>query len=87
MFYKNLTLNIYLDKIKILKIFKWLKQKNISDQEMMRTFNCGVGFCIIAPKKNVSKIVKVFPKNFKPYEIGYISKEYQKVNLINSIIW
>ena len=84
---KNLTLNIYLDKIKTLKIFKWLKQKNISDQEMMRTFNCGVGFCVIAPKKNVSKIIKVFPKNFKPYEIGYISKEYQKVNLINSIKW
>ena len=50
---KNLTLNIFLDKIKILKIFKWLKQKNISDQEMLRTFNCGVGFCIIVPEKKI----------------------------------
>ena len=39
----NLSLNINLSKIKILKIFKWLKRKNISDQEMLRTFNCGVG--------------------------------------------
>ena len=41
---KDLTLNIDLSKIKISKIFKWLKSKNISDSEMMNTFNCGVGF-------------------------------------------
>ena len=33
----NFTLNIDFSKIKILKIFKWLKSKNISDQEMIRT--------------------------------------------------
>ena len=49
---KNLTLNIDLSKIKItLEIFKWLKSKNISDQEMMKTFNCGIGFCIIVSIK------------------------------------
>ena len=31
---------------------KWLKRKNISDMEMLRTFNCGVGFCVVIdPKK------------------------------------
>ena len=54
----NLTLNINLSKIKITKIFKWLKRKNISDQEMMTTFNCGVGFCLIVSKKNITKIKK-----------------------------
>ncbi len=48
---QNLSLDINLSKIKILKIFKWLKSKNISDNEMIKTFNCGVGFCIIVPKK------------------------------------
>ena len=84
---QNLNLNLDLSKIKILKIFKWLKSKNISDSEMMRTFNCGVGFCIIVPKKNVSKIIKIFSKNYKPYEIGYISNDKKKVNLINSLKW
>ena len=70
----DLTLNIDLSKIKILNIFKWLKSKNISDDEMIKTFNCGVGFCIIVPKKNVRKIKKIFSKNYMPYEIGYISK-------------
>ena len=84
---KHLTLNIDLSKIKILKIFKWLKSKNISNQEMMRTFNCGIGFCIILPKKNIHKVKKFFPKNFKPYEIGHISKDKLKINLINSLKW
>ena len=83
---EHLTLDIDLSKIKTTKIFKWLKSKNISDQEMMRTFNCGIGFCLIAPKKNISKIKKFFSKQFMPYEIGFISKTKKKVNLSNSVI-
>ena len=83
----NLSLNIDLSKIKITKIFKWLKKKNISDQEMMTTFNCGVGFCLIVHRKNITKIKKFFSKQFMPYEIGYISKNKKKVNLLNSLRW
>ena len=83
----NLSLNINLSKIKITKIFKWLKTKNISDQEMMKTFNCGVGFCLIVSKKNIIQIKKVFSKQYMPYEIGYISKSKNKINLINSLKW
>ncbi len=85
----KLNLNLDLSKIKILKIFKWLKSKNISDNEMLRTFNCGVGFCVICEKKNISRIKKIFPKNYKPYEIGFISntKNKNRVNLINDLKW
>jgi phosphoribosylformylglycinamidine cyclo-ligase len=84
---KNLTLNIDLSKIKIIKIFKWLKTKNISDHEMMQTFNCGVGFCLIVPRKNILKIKKIFAKRYEPYEIGFISKDKRKINLLNSLKW
>ena len=84
---ENLTMNLDLSKIKILKIFKWLKSKNISDQEMLRTFNCGVGFCIIVSKKNIPQIKKMFPKNYEPYKIGFISKDKNKINLMNSLKW
>ena len=84
---ENLTLNLDLSKIKILKIFKWLKSKNISDQEMLRTFNCGVGFCIIVSKRNIPQIKKIFPKNYEPYKIGFISKDKNKINLMNSLKW
>jgi len=83
----NLALNIDLSKIKITRIFKWLKSKNISDKEMMKTFNCGIGFCLIVSKKNVTKIKKVFSKKFMPYEIGFISKNKKRINLSNSLIW
>ena len=84
---KNFTLNIDLSQIKTIKIFKWLKSKNISNEEMIKTFNCGVGFCLIVPKKNVIKIKKFFSHNFVPYEIGFISKGNKKVNLLNQLKW
>ena len=83
----GLTLNIDLSKIKTNKIFKWIKSKDISDKEMMKTFNCGIGFCVIAPKKNIKKIKRTFTKKFSPYVIGYISKDKMRVNLNNSLKW
>ena len=83
----NLTANINLSKIKIKRIFSWLKSKNVSDKEMLKTFNCGVGFCIIADKKNIKKIKRYFTKKFLPYEIGFISKENSRLNLYNKLKW
>ena len=82
------SINIDLSKIKILDVFKWIKKTNVSDNEMMKTFNCGVGFCLIVKKKNVKKIQSYFEKKYKPYEIGYISKNNaKKINLKNSLRW
>ena len=83
----SLSFNIDLSKIRILEIFKWLKKNNISDKEMINTFNCGVGFCLIAPRKNIKKINKYFSRNYKPYEIGYISKNKKRVKLTNFLQW
>ena len=71
----ELSLNIDLSKIKVKNIFRWIRSNNISDQEMLKTFNCGVGFCLIVKKNNIKKIKKFFSKEYMPYEIGYITKE------------
>tara|TARA_B100000700_G_scaffold304442_1_gene377096 strand:- start:1457 stop:2488 length:1032 start_codon:yes stop_codon:yes gene_type:complete len=84
---KNLDVNIDLSKIKTKKIFNWIKKQKISDKEMLKTFNCGVGFCLIMNKKNVKKIFKFFSNEFKPYYIGYVSKGNNKLNLSNKIKW
>jgi phosphoribosylformylglycinamidine cyclo-ligase len=84
---KNLSINIDLSKIKIKNIFKWIKKHNISDKEMLKTFNCGVGFCLIVDKKNIKKINKYFSNEFKPYEIGYVTKSQKKYNIYNKIKW
>ena len=52
----GLVADIDLNKIKTKKIFKWLKKNNIDDKEMLKTFNCGVGFCLIIQSKNLKKI-------------------------------
>ena len=54
---------------------------------MLKTFNCGVGFCIIVMREKISQVKKFFDKNFKPYEIGYISKSTKKIKLINKLKW
>ena len=78
---------IDLNKINPLKIFKWLKKNNIQDKEMLKTFNCGVGFCLIVNPINLFKINKFFSKEYKPYIIGKISKGPNKVKLNDKINW
>ena len=83
----NLCANIDLTKIKPQKIFNWLRSNNISEKEMLKTFNCGVGFCLIINPKNIKKINKYFSKEYKPYIIGKISKGKKKVKLDGKINW
>ena len=83
----KLSAEIDLNKIKTLKIFKWLKKNNISEREMLKTFNCGVGFCLIANSKNINKIYKYFSKEHRPYVIGKIAAGKNKVKLNGSIDW
>ncbi len=83
----NLIAEINLDKIKISKIFKWLKNNDISNKEMLKTFNCGVGFCIIINPKKFNKVKEYFSKEFKPYVIGKITKGKHKIKLNGNINW
>jgi phosphoribosylaminoimidazole synthetase len=84
---ENLVAEIDLTKINPSKIFKWIKKNNISDKEMIKTFNCGVGFCLIIDPKKLSKVKKYFTNRFKPYVIGKISKGKNKVKLNGNINW
>ena len=84
---EDLVAEINLTKIIPSKIFKWLKKNDITEKEMLKTFNCGVGFCLIVNPKNLDKIQKYFPKGFKPYVIGNISTGSNKVKLNGKINW
>ena len=83
----NLCAEINLEEIKPLKIFKWLKKNDVNDLEMLKTFNCGVGFCLIINPRNLKKINKYFSKDYKPYVIGKISKNSKKIKLNGKINW
>ena len=84
---ENFCAEINLSNIKPLKIFKWLKSNNINDNEMLRTFNCGVGFCLVINPKNLNKINKFFAKNYQPYVIGKITNQHTKLKINGKINW
>ncbi len=84
---KNLGAEIKLNNIKTLKIFRWLHKMGISEKEMLKTFNCGVGFCLVIKPENYNKIIKHFGRNFKPYVIGKIFKSSKKIKLSGKISW
>lgn len=58
-------------------IFKQIqKDGNIGMKEMYRTFNMGIGFCIILPKDNVEKTISILEKNkMKVYQIGEVDSK------------
>ena len=84
---KNLCAEIDLNKVETLKIFRWLYKMGVSEKEMLKTFNCGVGFCLVTNPRNLNSVSKYFGKKFKPYIIGKIVKNSKKVKLSGKISW
>ena len=84
----GLCAKIDLSKLKVLDIFKYIRnQGNISDSEMLRTFNCGVGFILVTPQSRKEYVMK-HVNNFYPcYEIGTIESNEQKILFENRISW
>ena len=84
---KNLCAEIDLNRVKTLKIFRWLYKMGVSEKEMLKTFNCGVGFCLVTNPRNLDSLSKYFGKKFKPYIIGKIVKNSKKVKFSGKISW
>ena len=83
----KLCAEIFLNKIKPTKIFRWLKMNKVKDTEMLKTFNCGVGFCLIINPKKLKIVTSYFSREYKPYVIGKISSGKSKVRLNDKVIW
>ena len=82
----NVTAKIDLSKIKVNKIFSWIKNNGVAEKEMLRTFNCGVGFVLFANKNNFKKIINIFSGSFKPYVIGeIIKKSHSKIQFVGNV--
>ena len=56
-------------------LMQLIEDTGVKNEEMYKTFNMGVGFCIVAPENQVRGIQKIMTKHkMKSYEIGRISK-------------
>jgi len=65
-------------KLKPQKIFRDLYKKGVSDSQMYKIFNCGIGFILSVNPKDVDKILKEI-KEFKADVIGEITSGNGKV--------
>tara|TARA_B100000029_G_C16898416_1_gene713087 strand:- start:16 stop:567 length:552 start_codon:yes stop_codon:yes gene_type:complete len=56
-------------------LMQLIEDTGVKNEEMYKTFNMGIGFCIISPENQVKDIHKIFNKyKMRSYEIGRISK-------------
>ncbi len=84
----GLCAKIDLSKVKVLNIFKYIRNNgNISDEEMLRTFNCGVGFNLVVPQKDKTAVIKHVQQFYDCYEIGTIETGDVKVQFKNRLNW
>lgn len=84
----GLSAVIDLDKIKILPVFRFIRQcGNISDREMLSTFNCGVGFIMVVQAEAAAQIAAHMNNYCECYEIGRIRTGEQKVVMEHRLNW
>lgn len=87
----NLQANVDLSAIKIPPIFGLLRQyADITDNEMLATFNVGVGLIIVADREKVDSIIALSKKyDIDAYTIGHISEstDYKKVTFTDKFMW
>ena len=57
-------------------LMQLIQDSGVKSDEMYKTFNMGIGFCIVSPENQAKKIRKIFKKHrMTTYEIGRISKK------------
>ena len=57
-------------------LMQLIQDCGVESKEMYKTFNMGIGFCVISPKNEVAKIRSIFKKHkLATYEIGKITSK------------
>ncbi len=84
----GLCADIDLSCIKLLDIFKYIKKIGcISEDEMIRTFNCGVGLVLVSSQNDKMTVIEHVSKHYDCYEIGSIKAGTDKICFNNRLNW
>lgn len=77
---EGLSARIDLSKIPVLPIFRFIQETgNISDAEMLATFNLGVGMCVVAAPGDARIIQEHIGRMYPCYPIGTVERGKEKV--------
>ena len=79
----NVNAEINLDSWKQPEVFDWIQEEgNVDKEEMLKTFNCGIGYILIVDKENTTDVIKVINNlGHQAFPIGDISAGDKKVRL------
>ncbi len=70
---KGLCAELYLNQVRPLPIFSYIKRMgNITEHEMLSSYNCGMGMWIIAAKESAREIAAMIGQHFDCYPMGRI---------------
>ena len=80
---KNLGLNFKNHNWNLPYIYKWFKEQgNISFEEMLNVFNCGIGMIIICKPEKKKKVIKKLKNKKEPFFLlGKIIKNNGKIDI------
>ena len=80
---KECRANINMGSWDILPIFEYMKNKgNVDDEDMLRTFNNGIGMVLVVPAEDADEImIRLKGLNEKAYTIGEIESKGRKKNI------
>ena len=86
---QNLDAEIDLSKYDVLEIFKLIrKYGKISDAEMIRTFNMGVGLAVVTPRECAEEVKRhIINNGVNCYEIGTIVPGNKHVVTVQNLKW
>ncbi len=61
---RGLSVSLDLDRVPVLPVFKWLAATGeVGEQEMLRTFNCGIGMVAVLDAKTAGAATEQFTAN------------------------
>jgi len=85
----ELGLEIDLSAWQFPAVFQWLQTRGgIEEQEMLRTFNCGIGMVLLVAEKSADEICRALDEAGEPvYRLGHViecSDSSRRVNYIRS---
>jgi phosphoribosylformylglycinamidine cyclo-ligase len=72
---KNLSVTVDLTRVPVLPVFQWLADAgNVAQEEMLRTFNCGIGMVLVAAPNDARSITTVLQREGESVvELGQVT--------------
>lgn len=86
---EGLSAEVDISKIQILPVFKLVREAgNVSDADLLRTFNMGVGMTLVVGREGVPKVREhLKQQGHESYPIGRIAKGRQQALLQGRLQW